>query len=165
MAPHGLAISSGDTKSVGVGGLTLTGGIGWKVRKYGLAMDNVASAELVTADGQVVSVSALVNPELFWAIRGGGGNFGIVTAFEFVAHPTTDAFFGKIAFPASEAAGVLQGWADYLRSAPEELTSVVDLPIHSRAGPRRRSRSTWPSTAMTRSSQRRPSTRSANSAQ
>jgi len=67
------------------------------------------------------------NPELFWAIRGGGGNFGIVTAFEFVAHPTTDVFYGKIAFPASEAAVVLQGWADYLRTAPEELTSTVDF--------------------------------------
>ena len=65
------------------------------------------------------------NPELFWAIRGGGGNFGIVTAFEFVAHPTTDVFFGKIAFPAREAATVLQGWADYLRTAPEELTSIA----------------------------------------
>jgi FAD/FMN-containing dehydrogenase len=125
LAPHGLAISSGDTKSVGVGGLTLTGGIGWKVRKHGLALDNVAAAEVVTASGQVVHASAEENPELFWAIRGGGGNFGIVTAFEFAAHPTTDVFFGKIAFPAPEAATVLQGWADYLRAAPEELTSVV----------------------------------------
>ena len=124
LAPHGLAISSGDTKSVGVGGLTLTGGIGWKVRKYGLALDNVVAAEVVTANGEVVRASAEENPELFWAIRGGGGNFGIVTAFEFAAHPTTDVFFGKIAFPASEAATVLQGWADYLRTAPEELTST-----------------------------------------
>src|SRR5215467_13399223 len=82
LAPHGLAISSGDTKSVGVGGLTLTGGIGWKVRKYGLALDNVVAAEVVTADAEVVHASAEENPELFWAIRGGGGNFGIVTAFE-----------------------------------------------------------------------------------
>jgi FAD/FMN-containing dehydrogenase len=125
LAPHGLAISSGDTKSVGVGGLTLTGGIGWKVRKYGLALDNVTAAEVVTASGQVVHASAEENPELFWAIRGGGGNFGIVTAFEFAAHPTTEVFFGKIAFPAPEAATVLQGWADYLRTAPEELTSIV----------------------------------------
>jgi FAD/FMN-containing dehydrogenase len=127
LTPHDLAISSGDTKSVGVGGLTLTGGIGWKVRKYGLALDNVVAAEMVTADGRVVRASAEENPELFWAIRGGGGNFGIVTAFEFAAHPTTDVCFGKIAFPASEAATVLQGWADYLRTAPEELTSVVDF--------------------------------------
>jgi len=100
LTPHGLAISSGDTKSVGVGGLTLTGGIGWKVRKYGLALDNVAATEVVTADGEVVHASAEENPELFWAIRGGGGNFGIVTAFDFAAHPTTDVFFGKIAFAA-----------------------------------------------------------------
>jgi len=130
--PHGLAISSGDTKSVGVGGLTLTGGIGWKARKYGLALDNVAAAEVVTANGQVVHASAEQNPELFWAIRGGGGNFGIVTAFEFIAHPTTEVFYGKIAFPAPEAATVLQGWADYLRAAPEALTSTVDFANPSR---------------------------------
>ena len=135
LAPHGLAISSGDTKSVGVGGLTLTGGIGWKVRKYGLALDNVAAAEVVTADAEVVHANAGENPELFWAIRGGGGNFGIVTAFEFAAHPTTEVFFGKLAFPASEAATVLQGWADYLRTAPEELTSVVDFANPFAGGP------------------------------
>ena len=135
LAPHGLAISSGDTKSVGVGGLTLTGGIGWKVRRYGLALDNVAAAEVVTAGGQVVHASAAENPELFWAIRGGGGNFGIVTAFDFVAHPTTEVFYGRIAFPASQAATVLQGWADYLRTAPEELTSVAGFANPFAGGP------------------------------
>jgi FAD/FMN-containing dehydrogenase len=135
LAPHGLAISSGDTKSVGVGGLTLTGGIGWKVRKYGLALDSVAAAEVVTASGEVVHASAQENPELFWAIRGGGGNFGIVTAFEFVAHPTTDVFYGKIAFPAPAAATVLRGWADYLRTAPEELTSVAEFANPFAGGP------------------------------
>ncbi len=113
----------------------MAGGIGWKVRKYGLALDNVTAAELVTANGQVVHASAAQNPELFWAIRGGGGNFGIVTAFEFAAHPTTDVFYGKIAFPASEAATVLQGWADYLRAAPEELTSVADFANPFAGGP------------------------------
>ena len=135
LAPHGLAISSGDTKSVGVGGLTLTGGIGWKVRRYGLALDNVAAAEVVTAGGQIVHASAAENQELFWAIRGGGGNFGIVTAFDFVAHPTTEVFYGRIAFPASEAATVLQGWADYLRTAPEELTSVAGFANPFAGGP------------------------------
>ena len=135
LAPHGLAISSGDTRSVGVGGLTLSGGIGWKVRKYGLALDNLAAAELVTASGEVVHASAEENPELFWAIRGGGGNFGIVTSFDFVAHPTTDVFYGRIIFPATEAAAVLQGWADYLRTAPEELTSVVDFANPFAGGP------------------------------
>jgi FAD/FMN-containing dehydrogenase len=127
LTPHGLAISSGDTKSVGVGGLTLTGGIGWQVRKYGLALDNVTAAEVVTASGEVVHASAAENPELFWAIRGGGGNFGIVTAFDFAAHPTTDVFYGKIAFAAPEAATVIQGWADYLRTAPDELTSTAEF--------------------------------------
>ena len=135
LAPHGLAISSGDTKSVGVGGLTLTGGIGWKVRKYGLALDNVAAAEVVIASGRVVRASAEENQELFWAIRGGGGNFGIVTAFEFAAHSTTDVFYGTIAFPASEAATVLQGWADYLRDAPDELTSTVAVANPFGGGP------------------------------
>jgi FAD/FMN-containing dehydrogenase len=74
-----------------------------------------------------VRASAVENPELFWAIRGGGGNFGIITAFEFTAHPTTKLFFGKIAFPASEAAAVLQGWAEYLRIAPVDLTSAVNF--------------------------------------
>jgi FAD/FMN-containing dehydrogenase len=135
LGPHGMAISSGDTKSVGVGGLTLTGGIGWKVRKYGLALDNVIAVELVTADGEIVHASAQENPDLFWAIRGGGGNVGIVTAFDFTAHPTTDVFFGKIAFPASEAATVLHGWAEYLRTAPDELTSVVAVANPLAGGP------------------------------
>jgi FAD/FMN-containing dehydrogenase len=135
LAPHGLAISSGDTRTVGVGGLTLTGGIGWKVRKYGLALDSVVAAEVVTADGEVVRASAAEHPELFWAIRGGGGNLGIVTAFEFEAHPTTDVFHGRVAFPASEAATVLQGWADHLRTAPDELTSVVEFANPFLGGP------------------------------
>src|SRR6185437_1054012 len=135
LASHGLAISSGDTKSVGVGGLSLTGGIGWKVRKYGLALDNVVAAEVVTANAEVMHASAEENPELFWALRGGGGNLGIVTAFEFAAHPTTDVFYGTITFPAAEAATVLQGWANYLRTAPEELTSVADFASPFAGGP------------------------------
>jgi FAD/FMN-containing dehydrogenase len=135
LGPHGLAISSGDTKSVGVGGLTLTGGVGWKVRKHGLALDSMVAAEVVTAGGAVVRASAAENPELFWALRGGGGNFGIVTAFEFAAHPTTDVFYGKIAFPAAEAAAVIQGWAEYLRSAPDELTSTAEFANPFAGGP------------------------------
>ncbi|NRQ33425.1 FAD-binding oxidoreductase [Nonomuraea sp. NN258] len=135
LAPHGLAISSGDTRSVGVGGLTLSGGIGWKVRKYGLALDNLVAAEVVTAGGEVVRASETDDAELLWAIRGGGGNFGIVTAFEFAAHPTTDVFFGRIAFPAAEAATVLEGWARYLRTAPAELTSLVEFANPFAGGP------------------------------
>ncbi|NIK54364.1 FAD-binding oxidoreductase [Kribbella shirazensis] len=135
LAPHNLAISSGDTRSVGVGGLTLSGGIGWKVRKYGLALDSLLAVELVTAAGDVVRASADENPELFWAVRGGGGNFGIVTAFEFAAHPTTDIHFGKIAFPAAEIADVLPRWAEYLRTAPEELTSIASFANPFLGGP------------------------------
>jgi FAD/FMN-containing dehydrogenase len=135
LAPHGLAISAGDTKSVGVGGLTLGGGIGWKVRKYGLALDQVMAADMVIADGTFVRASAQENPELFWAIRGGGGNFGVVTTFEFAAHPTTDVFYGKISFAPSDMADVLHAWADYMRSAPDELTSVVTLANPAVGGP------------------------------
>jgi FAD binding domain-containing protein/berberine-like enzyme len=136
LAPYGLAISSGDTNGVGVGGLTLSGGIGWKVRKYGLALDNLVAADVVTADGALVRATTDDHPDLFWALRGGGGNVGIVTAFEFAAHPTTDVFFGKLAFPAAEAATVLQGWADYLRTAPDDLTSVVTFANPFAGGPR-----------------------------
>jgi FAD/FMN-containing dehydrogenase len=135
LAPHGLAISSGDTRTVGVGGLTLSGGIGWKVRKYGLALDNLVAAEIVTASGEILRASGEANPELFWAIRGGGGNLGVVTAFEFLAHRTTDVFFGTISFPAAEAATVLAGWAEYFRDAPGELTSNVVLANPFMGGP------------------------------
>ncbi|GAB3751746.1 FAD-binding oxidoreductase [Microlunatus parietis] len=135
LAPHGLAISSGDTRTVGVGGLTLGGGIGWKVRKYGLALDQLVAAEVITANGDLVRASADDHDDLFWALRGGGGNFGIVTAFEFAAHPTTDVHFGKITFAQEHAAAVLQGWADVLRDAPEELTAIADLANPLAGGP------------------------------
>jgi FAD/FMN-containing dehydrogenase len=135
LAPHGLAISSGDTRSVGVGGLTLGGGIGWKVRRYGLALDQLVGAELVLADGESVRADAEQHPDLFWALRGGGGNLGIVTAFDFRAHPATDVFHGRVTFPAAQAAGVLRGWAEHLRSAPDELSSVVNLANPFAGGP------------------------------
>ena len=87
LAEHGLAITSGDTTSVGVGGLTQAGGIGWMVRKHGLTIDSLLAAEVVTAAGEVVHASATENADLFWALRGGAGNFGVVTAFEFQAQP------------------------------------------------------------------------------
>ncbi|GAA1144418.1 FAD-binding oxidoreductase [Kribbella jejuensis] len=135
LAPHNLAISSGDTKSVGVGGLTLSGGLGWKVRKYGLALDSLVAVDLVTAAGDLVRASAEENPDLFWAVRGGGGNFGVVTGFEFAAHPTTDIHFGKVVFPASEIADVLPRWAEYLRTAPVELTSIASFANPFLGGP------------------------------
>ncbi|MEV3860469.1 FAD-binding oxidoreductase [Streptomyces sp. NPDC050095] len=135
LAPHGLALSSGDTREVGVGGLTLSGGIGWKVRKYGLTLDSMVAAEVVTAAGEFVRASATEHPELFWALRGGGGNVGIVTAFEFSAHRTTDVFHGALTFPAAQASAVLQGWAEHLRTAPEELTSLVEFANPFAGGP------------------------------
>ncbi|MGO4535726.1 FAD-binding oxidoreductase [Leifsonia sp. 2MCAF36] len=135
LSPRGLAISSGDTRSVGVGGLTLSGGLGWKVRRYGLALDSLRAIEIVVADGTILRASASENRDLFWAIRGGGGNFGIVTAFDFIAHPSTDVFFGKLTFPPAEAASVLEGWAHHLSAAPEQLTSIANLANPVTGGP------------------------------
>ncbi|MGC4109336.1 MAG: FAD-binding oxidoreductase [Nocardioides sp.] len=135
LAPYGLAISSGDTRTVGVGGLTLSGGIGWKVRKHGLALDSLVAAEVVLASGEPVRASADERPELFWALRGGGGNLGVVTSFEFAAQPTTDVFFGALSFPAAEAGTVLSGLADYLRTGPEEVTANVVMANPFAGGP------------------------------
>ena len=122
---HGLAVSSGDTKSVGVGGLTLGGGIGWMVRRDGLTIDNLVAAEIVTANGEALRASADENPDLFWALRGGGGNFGVVTHFEFTAHPATDVYAGAINYDASNLAKTLKGWRDCMRNAPDELTTMI----------------------------------------
>jgi FAD/FMN-containing dehydrogenase len=125
---HGLATTGGLISTTGVGGFTLGGGIGWLMRKHGLAADNLVSAELVTADGNVVRASETVNPELFWALRGGGGNFGVVTNFEFALYevgPTVAG--GAIFFRGEDAGTILRGWRDWLRSAPDELTTLVNL--------------------------------------
>ncbi len=125
LAAYGLAISSGDTNSVGVGGLTLGGGIGWLVRKYGLTIDSVEAAEIITADGRTLRVSAEVHPDLYWAIRGGGGNFGVVTSFDFRAHPLKSIVGGMVIYDLAEMKTVLSKWADYMRGAPEELNSTA----------------------------------------
>jgi FAD/FMN-containing dehydrogenase len=121
---HGLALTSGDTTSVGVGGLTLGGGIGWMVRKYGLALDNLVKAEVVTAAGEIVTASPLEQPELFWALRGGGGNFGVVTHFTFRAHPLSTVHAGPIRYDVEDLAPLLRGWRDVMRGAPEELNAT-----------------------------------------
>lgn len=119
----GLATPSGAVSETGVAGLTLGGGYGWLRRKYGLACDNLLSAQLVCADGQVRTASAEVNPDLFWAIRGGGGNFGIVTSFTFGLYPfgPTVAFAG-VFYALADAAEVLRGVRERLEGAPDEIT-------------------------------------------
>lgn len=124
-----LALSSGDTKSVGIGGLTLSGGIGWMVRKYGLTLDSLMSAEVVTADGTVLIASETEHPDLFWAIRGGGGNFGIVTNFTFKVYSVGKVYAGSIVYAPEDLEVLLKGWRDHMRTAPEELTTMfVTLP-------------------------------------
>jgi FAD/FMN-containing dehydrogenase len=124
---HGWALTSGDTTGVGVGGLTLGGGIGWLVRRHGLAIDNLVGARVVTADGRLVSTSAEVHPDLFWALRGGGGNFGVVVDFDFVAQPVSTVHHGTVTYQLDDPANLLRCWRDAMRSAPEELTSTLVL--------------------------------------
>ena len=127
LAQHGLAITSGDTISVGVGGLTQAGGIGWMVRQYGLTIDSLLAAEVVTAAGDVVRASATQNADLFWALRGGAGNFGVVTAFEFQAQQISTVHFGTISFTLDDVPQLLKGWAAAMRSAPDELSTTLAL--------------------------------------
>ncbi|GMA96998.1 hypothetical protein GCM10025881_38220 [Pseudolysinimonas kribbensis] len=129
LAPHGLAISSGDTASVGVGGLTVGGGIGWLVRATGLAVDQLVGAEVVTVAGEIVRASANEHPDLFWGIRGGGGNFGIVTEFVFRARPLRGVVHGHLEFDPAELRSVLRALRDDLRRAPDEWTAnLLTLP-------------------------------------
>lgn len=119
---HGLAAAGGTVSTVGVAGFTLGGGAGHLLRSHGLAIDNLVSADLVTADGRMVQASVSENPDLFWAIRGGGGNFGIATAFTFRLHPIgKDALVGQIIYPIEEFRQVMSGYRDYMKDAPDEL--------------------------------------------
>ena len=119
---HGLVTTAGTVSHTGVGGLTLGGGFGRLARKYGLALDNVTGFDLVTADGKLVHASADEHPDLYWALRGGGGNFGVVTSFEFRLHPHTRTVVGgDVVFPMKDLPGVLSFYADYVKSAPDEL--------------------------------------------
>ncbi|MFN8177781.1 MAG: FAD-binding oxidoreductase [bacterium] len=119
---HGLATPVGINSTTGIGGLTLGGGFGWLSRKYGMTVDNLESAEVVTATGEVVRASASERPDLFWALRGGSGNFGVVTKFEFRLHPVgPDVLSGLIVYPLSEAKSVLQQYRAFLAQAPDEL--------------------------------------------
>ena len=122
LQPHGLAATGGFVSITGVGGLTLGGGLGWLVRKHGLALDNLLDAEVVLADGRKVKANSRENDDLFWAIRGGGGNFGVVTSFEFKAHPAGTVLAGIVLHPAGAAAAAIRRWRDLEAVAPEEST-------------------------------------------
>ncbi|HEY9332854.1 MAG TPA: FAD-binding oxidoreductase [Kribbella sp.] len=125
---HGLATTAGNVSHTGVGGLTLGGGMGWLARRFGLACDNVVSYEVVTADGTVVRASADENAELFWGLRGGGGNFGIVTSFEFRLHQVgTRALIVEFSYPLSAGFEVLRGWRELNADAPREATFTANI--------------------------------------
>jgi FAD/FMN-containing dehydrogenase len=127
---HGLATTGGIVTHTGIAGLTLGGGIGWLMRKYGATVDNLLSVELVTADGELVRASDEENRDLFWGIRGGGGNFGIVTSFEYRLHPVGPIVLaGPIFYPLDDAPEVLRFYRDFIADAPDELTTIVNLRI------------------------------------
>jgi len=123
----GLATTGGVVGETGIAGLVLGGGVGWLVRKHGMSCDNLLSADVVTADGRLVRASAATHDDLFWALRGGGGNFGVVTSFELGLHEVGPVLGGLIVHPRAAAADVIRFHRDFVRSAPEELTSYVGI--------------------------------------
>jgi FAD/FMN-containing dehydrogenase len=136
-APHGLVAVGGKMPTTGVAGVTLGGGIGWLARRYGLVSDNLLAAELVLADGRHVRTDPIERPDLFWAIRGGGGNFGVVTALEFRLHALPQVYAGLLAYPIERAVEVLRRFRDFAAEMPDELgmvglllgTSPADSPL------------------------------------
>src|SRR5439155_3316467 len=118
---HGLATTGGIISTTGIGGLTLGGGIGYLSRGFGLSCDNLLSAEVVTADGRTVTASDQENADLFWALRGGGGNFGVATSLEYRLHPVNDIYGAALFFELGDAKALLQFYRDFIVDAPEEL--------------------------------------------
>src|SRR6516165_2558372 len=123
----GLAVPFGIVSTTGVAGLTLGGGTGYLTRKYGLTIDNLLEADVVLADGGFVTASQSLHPDLFWALRGGGGNFGVVTSFLFQAHPVSTVYAGPIFWEATHAKDVMRAYHDFLQTAPEDLGAFVGL--------------------------------------
>ena len=123
--PYGLAIPGGMVSSTGVGGLTLGGGVGYLTRKYGLTIDNLLEADMVLADGSVLTLNKEQNKDLFWAIRGGGGNFGIVTSFKFQAHPVKNIFGGPTLWPIEKTEEIMEWYHDFLHQSPDELNGFI----------------------------------------
>lgn len=119
--PFGLATPSGFLSTTGVGGLTLGGGIGYLSRAYGLTLDNLLGVDIVLADGSVVTASAKENADLFWAVRGGGGNFGVVTSFLFQLHPVSTVYGGPMFWPLERASELMKFWRDFILNAPEDI--------------------------------------------
>jgi len=132
---YGLATTSGGCPTVGIAGLTLGGGEGFLMSKYGAACDNLLSAQLVTVDGRQVEASQTSNPDLFWAIRGGGGNFGVATALEYQLHPVTSVLAGTLMYPPGQITELLPAFAKLVAAAPDELNIVGEiLPSQKGAG-------------------------------
>ena len=125
LAPYGWAITAGDYGGTGVGGLATAAGVGWLARSHGLTIDHVRAVEIVLADGTVTRASATENPDLFWAVRGAGANFGIVTAFEMQAAEVGDVGFARLIVDAGDTAGFLERWAKAVAGSPRDLTSFV----------------------------------------
>lgn len=130
----GLAVTGGTVSSTGIAGLTLGGGLGWLMGRYGLTVDNLLSADVVTADGTFHSVSAEREPDLFWALRGGGGNFGVVTSFEYRLHPVSEVLGGIIAYPLDQAGPVARFYRDFCAGLPDEAEAYLGFLTEPQAG-------------------------------
>src|SRR3954469_10023079 len=124
---HGLTALHGSSPDVGIAGYSLGGGIGYMARKYGLQANSVTAIELVTADGELLRADATTEPDLFWALRGGGGNFGVVTALEFDLLPIDSVYGGMLLWPADDAERVIGRWAEWTRELPDEITSMARI--------------------------------------
>ncbi|MCI0634572.1 MAG: FAD-binding oxidoreductase, partial [Actinobacteria bacterium] len=132
-AEHGLAVTGGAVSTTGIAGLTLGGGLGWLMAKYGLAADNLLAVELVTAEGDVLDVRRASHPDLFWALRGGGGNFGVATSFTYRLHPLQTVVGGLIAHPIDAAPGLLRFYREAVTDASDDLTVFAGL-VHAPDG-------------------------------